>query len=177
MNCPSCKQGYLKPIKITDGLPAMACNQCQGYLLSMLSYRLWIENNPQLLKPESKLELLDETTQVVICPKCQVLMTKYRISGATQNKLDSCGNCGELWIDNGEWELLLSLGIAGRLSSILATPWQKNIHQQQSESNYEQRFKDLLGSEEYQKLRDFRDWIKQHKHQQELTSYMARINR
>jgi len=175
MNCPACKHGVLEPVKITEGLPALACNRCNGFLLSMLSYRVWTESNPQLSESQVEIEEADETSKPVICPKCQKLMTKYRISRKAQNKLDSCGNCGELWIDDGEWKLLLSLGVAGKLSSILSHPWQLHIKQKENDEAYESRYEQLLGSEEYTKLKEFRDWANSHISSQKIKNYVARI--
>jgi len=175
MNCPSCKHGVLKPTKIVAGLPALSCGSCGGYLLSMLSYRVWVENNPQLADMDVEIEALNETSKPIICPKCQKLMTKYRISSETQNKLDSCGNCGELWIDNGEWKLLFSLGVAGKLSSVLSQSWQLEIRNQDNEAAYESRYEQLLGSDEYAKLRQFRGWANKHQHKLEIKNYVARI--
>jgi len=175
MKCPTCIHGVLKPTKIVDELPALSCSSCNGYLVSMLSYRLWIENNPEISAEQVEIETVDETSKPVVCPKCQKLMSKYRISSKTQNKLDSCGNCGELWIDGGEWKLLLSLGVAGQLSSVLSQPWQSEIRHQENETAYELRHEQLLGNSEYVKLREFRDWANKHKHKLEIKNYVARI--
>ncbi len=175
MICPSCKHGMLKPTKIAAGLPAMCCNKCGGYLLSMLSYRMWIEDNPQLAEQQQKTEELGETSKTIICPKCQRLMTKYRISNETQNKLDSCGNCAELWIDTGEWALLLSLGLVDKISSILSQPWQSGVRQQENEAAYELRHEAIMGEEEYSKVRTFRDWANQHPHKLVIKNYVARV--
>lgn len=175
MICPACNKGTLKPTKIVAGLPAMCCNKCGGYLLSMLSYRMWVEDNPQLIAIQQKIEELDETAKTIICPKCQKLMSKYRISSETQNKLDSCGNCGELWVDHGEWELLLSLGLIDKVSSILSQPWQSSVRQQENEAAYELRHETIMGEDGYSKIRVFRDWANQHPHKDVIKNYVARV--
>jgi len=177
MNCPSCKEGVLHPTLVTSGLPALCCNQCDGYLVSMLSYRVWIESNPQLPNEPTELTELDETSNAIACPKCKKLMTKFRVSGVTENRLDSCGNCGELWIDKGEWELLLLLGVANKVSSILSQPWQSNLKQQEHEKAYEARHEKLLGGSDYSKLKEFRDWANAHKHKLEIKNYIAKLTR
>jgi len=179
MICPSCKKGPLRPTKLEESLPALSCTQCHGFLLSMLSYRMWVESNPNSVNQthDHEIEELNDSSKAMTCPKCQKFMSKYRISGETLNKLDSCGNCGELWIDNGEWQLLQSLGLINKLSSILSDPWQSNIRKQDHESSYESRYEKLLGEKEYSKIREFRDWLRKHKHIIEIKNYIARINR
>ncbi|MFC1750293.1 hypothetical protein ACFL2V_15950 [Pseudomonadota bacterium] len=129
MICPSCKEGTLLPRKIAEGLPALCCNHCNGQLISMLSYRMWVESQAEMPEASADIEPLSETANALACPKCQKLMSKYRISGHTANKLDSCGSCGELWADDGEWQLLHILGLTDKVSSILTQPWQHAIKQ------------------------------------------------
>jgi len=175
MICPSCKKSPLMPTKIADGLAAVQCKKCSGYLMSMLSYRLWIEENPIQIKSDNKIEEATDTSNPIICPKCQKLMSKFRISGESKNKLDSCGNCGELWIDHGEWNLLQSLGLVGRISSILSQPWQNEIKQQENEVSYESRYENILGENSYTKVKEFRDWVNNHEQVNNIRNYINRI--
>jgi len=177
MICPSCNKSPLRPTKINENLPALSCAKCNGYLLSMLSYRVWVEGSPEIPDSDVDIEELNDTSRAIICPKCQKMMSKYRISGEASNKLDSCGSCGELWIDSGEWDLLHSLGLVDKLSSILSQPWQNKIKHQENELSYESRYKNLLGNENYLKVKAFRDWLNDHKNKLEIKNYIARVNR
>ena len=58
------------------------------------------------------------------CPKCRSLMSKYRISADKTNRLDYCPHCEEIWLDDGEWQLVEGLVIAGDFTRVFTQAWQ-----------------------------------------------------
>ena len=40
-------------------------------------------------------------------------MSKYRINADKTNRLDYCPHCEEIWLDDGEWQLVEGLVLAG----------------------------------------------------------------
>ncbi len=173
MKCPSCSSSSLKPVKLQSSLPARKCIKCNGVLIDLLSYREWAEkfthkkeaNTPQLKEVE-------DTSNVKLCPKCSKIMLKFRIDGSTSNKVDVCTNCDEAWLDEGEWELLGSLEIQHKLNSIFTDPWQRNIREEDAKKSHEKRFKEILGTEQYQKLSDVKEWIISHPKKDDLIRYI-----
>jgi Zn-finger nucleic acid-binding protein len=175
MFCPSCKTQPLKPAKLEYDLPALACVGCKGNLIEMLSFRVWSENKPP--EPAGRLALTEEAMdsgQALFCPRCRHIMTKHRIGSGIPNRVDLCGNCGEIWLDGGEWSLLASLDLQAKLPAILSEPWQRSIRRTESERAYEERCEARFGAEDYARVRELRDWLRSHPKGQELRNYLNR---
>lgn len=176
MNCPTCKTHGLKPIKLADDLPAEGCGHCQGALVSLLAYRIWLERHPvesQLAadrQAEGGVES-EDSSHALICPKCAGLMTKYRIAADTENKIDLCVRCNEVWLDDGEWALIKSLELADKLPRIFYDSWQKQIRQNHSQALKEQKFQELLG-EDYAEIVRINEWIKGHAQRRTLLDFL-----
>ncbi len=71
--------------------------------------------------------LVADTKDALLCGKCQHVMTKFRVSADTENKIDFCLSCDEVWLDSGEWELIEALVGSGELSKITTQPWQYRV--------------------------------------------------
>ena len=104
-------------------------------------------------------------------------MTKYRISDKNENRLDSCGSCGELWIDDGEWELLVSLDLTNSISSILSQPWQTQIILREVDKKHEDNALEILGEADYLKVKDLKVWLSNHPEREVIMRYLLRENR
>jgi len=176
MNCPLCKNHVLKPITLADDLPAEGCSHCQGALVSLLSYRVWLERHPvdaQLAAERqlgSVIEAVD-TAHALICPKCSGIMNKYRIAAETENKIDLCVRCNDVWLDKGEWALIQLLELADKLPRIFYDSWQKQIRTTHSHALKEQKFKELLG-DDYAEIVRIRGWINGHEQRRALLDYL-----
>lgn len=177
MQCPSCKSGSLKPTRIDDSLPALACGECEGALISLLYYRDWAERNRAALDEPADTTLAvaengeRDSSAALNCPKCSRFMTKYKVSGCSANRLDLCGGCDEAWLDGGEWELLKALQLSGSLPSIFTDAWQRKVRKQVSEIKLRERFAAILG-EDIDKAEAFRDWLKDHPQRAEILFYL-----
>lgn len=174
MLCPSCKGSSLQPVKLEKDLAALGCKRCRGVLLPILSYREWIERHPiesrMASRRKSKL-VVEDSTHAMLCPKCSGLMTKYRISADTENKIDLCIRCNESWLDSGEWQLLKQLDIQKSLPSIFTDSWQRDIRKKQSENLYERKYTEMFGSD-YQKVKQIKSWINKHPKKNEIMYYL-----
>ncbi|MDD2759634.1 MAG: zf-TFIIB domain-containing protein [Methylomonas sp.] len=176
MNCPTCKTLRLKPIKLDHDLPAEGCEQCQGALVSLLGYRIWLERHPvesQLAADRQSAGRVEseDTGHALICPKCAGLMSKYRIAAETENKIDLCVRCNEVWLDNGEWALIKSLELADKLPRIFYDSWQKQIRHNHSQALREQKFKELLG-DDYDEIARIKAWIEGHPQRRTLLDFL-----
>ncbi|MET1254069.1 hypothetical protein [Aliikangiella maris] len=178
MFCPKCKNKSLKPTKLDDGLSAAGCLHCHGALVSLLYYRDWAErHNGIITEAPSTVGLLkgmqsEDSMGAVGCPKCNRLMQKYRISGCTNNRLDWCTTCDEVWLDGGEWELIKALELGQEIPMVLTEQWQKKVRAQVSEENRRERFAKILTAADLQKADEFRDWLKDHAQKEDILFYV-----
>ena len=51
-------------------------------------------------------------------------MSKYRIRSDKNNRLDYCPHCEEIWLDEGEWELVEGLVASGEFTKVFTQAWQ-----------------------------------------------------
>jgi Zn-finger nucleic acid-binding protein len=117
-------------------------------------------------------EAASDSSQALLCPACQRIMTKYRIGSEVRNRLDLCGPCGEIWLDGGEWSLLARLDLHTKLPAIFSDAWQRAIRQTGSARAYEERCLARFGTADYERVRAFRDWLRAHPNKLELRNYL-----
>ena len=116
--CPQCDHSVLVHTLLTDNLAAYSCGKCLGH--ARQPGRL-----PRLARERRGPGGLTDTPPAVAdvdppdsigakkCPKCRSLMSKYRINADKANRLDYCPHCEEIWLDDGEWQLVEGLVLAG----------------------------------------------------------------
>jgi len=198
MKCPRCKTRDLKPTMIEENLPAMACADCEGSLVSLLYYRHWAETQKPATGPgaegatsdtsapasiadtpastahtDESLEAADTVT-AVLCPKCSRVMMKYKITGRVSNRLDVCRLCDEAWLDRGEWELLETLQLSTQMPAIFTEEWQKRIRRQITEEVRRSSLVRCIGERAAEQVDKFREWLSRSKHKPEVMSYLYR---
>ncbi|WP_206019569.1 hypothetical protein [Pseudomaricurvus alkylphenolicus] len=178
MNCPHCKDVRLEPKELELGLVAASCSQCGGALLSLMFYRYWLEHyaakEAAEEQPDSPEPVEAEDTQSALCcPKCTRLMTKFQVGPDTDHRLDLCTTCDEAWLDKGEWRLLKQLDLHGKLPKIFTDAWQRNIRLQRQEQRQNERFRDLLGDEDFERAEAFKQWLNQHPNKIQIRQFLS----
>ncbi|WP_116813361.1 zf-TFIIB domain-containing protein [Steroidobacter cummioxidans] len=177
MKCPVCKTFELRPTMIEELLPAMGCEQCKGSLVGLLYYRHWAEHHKpssDTSAPATVAELPADTTSALRCPKCERIMTKYRLTGTVANRLDVCSICDEAWLDGGEWQLLEQLQLSDKLPAVLSDTWQRKIRNESSERTRQEILRRDLGSEDAGKVETIRSWLKGHPAKSTILTYLYR---
>jgi len=129
-SCPKCQKEPLIATTVTSGLHALGCPNFDGILLSLVSYRAWreaqsIESAPEINEQNTSPASNDKTA--CLCPKCRALMSKYRFTNASDNQLDFCAHCQEVWFEQGEWALVNNLSLAKEITQIFTRPWQYSL--------------------------------------------------
>jgi Zn-finger nucleic acid-binding protein len=178
VKCPLCKTPELKPTMIEPDLPAMGCSECEGTLLSLLSYRHWAEHQTPVHHgtaphADAAMETAD-TTAAITCPKCSRIMTKYKVTGTVSNRLDVCGLCDEAWLDRGEWQLLQALRLSHKIPAIFTEQWQRRLHRELVEDTRRAILARAIGEEGVAKVEEFKAWLAQNKHKPDIMAYLYR---
>ncbi|NVJ61626.1 MAG: zf-TFIIB domain-containing protein [Gammaproteobacteria bacterium] len=176
MQCPKCKSQELKPTKIDEDLPALACENCEGSLLSLLYYRDWLETHHifhqelEAIYPEV-IEDTDTKTAIA-CPKCSMLMRKYSVSGDVDNRIDLCVSCDEAWLDKGEWDLLKSLELGEKLPKVFTEQWQKKVRSEKLQTLKIEHLRKSVGDADVVKAIEIKDWLKQHPQKAKIIQFI-----
>lgn len=174
MKCPSCKDVELNPRELEHGLIAAGCEKCEGALLSLMNYRYWQHTYGKAEpKPEDlNAACVKETTIAKLCPKCKKLMTKYRIDLDTENRVELCSSCDEVWLDSGEWQLLKTLDLQGELPKLFTEAWQRELRKRREHRRWDKHFSDIIGREEFEKVKAFKQWLDRQAHAADIKHYL-----
>ena len=95
------------------------------------------------------------------CPKCRSLMSKYRITAGKTNRLDYCPHCDEVWLDDGEWQMVEGLARSGDFARVFTQAWQSSVRGEVTEAMEAGRLRGLLGGD-YERVEQMREWIGEH---------------
>lgn len=174
--CPQCgDESVLVHTMLTDGLAGHSCGKCLGTLLSLVSYRAWRERGRRSDLAPAPAAIPDAADSVGAkkCPKCRSLMSKYRISAEKSNRLDYCAHCEEIWLDDGEWELVESLVTTGAFTKVFTQAWQYSVRSSVNQQMEEQRLRELLG-DDYARIEEFAEWLAAQPGKQEILARLSR---
>jgi Zn-finger nucleic acid-binding protein len=177
--CPQCADSPLVHTMLADNLAAYSCGRCLGTLVSLVSYRAWRERAHQSVKasPAAEPEAdAPDSPGAKKCPKCRSLMSKYRISAGKTNRLDYCPHCEEVWLDDGEWQLVESLAVTGEFTKVFTQAWQYAVRTGISHGMEEQRLRELLG-DNYERVVKFAEWLDEQPAKQEILARLSRGRR
>ncbi|MFK8017082.1 MAG: zf-TFIIB domain-containing protein [Gammaproteobacteria bacterium] len=160
MHCPACDDATLAPSELEHGLLSLGCKDCDGHLVSLVSYRLWHDRfRAEATTDDNSQESLEsDTRKALLCPKCQRVMLKHKYSATHSRRLDLCTHCDEVWFDGGEWEHLRRLALTDSLPAVFTEPWQRALRSQESEQSMAQRWRDVLG-DDHDRAADIARWL------------------
>ncbi|CAA6825045.1 MAG: Unknown protein [uncultured Thiotrichaceae bacterium] len=162
MQCTACQTGTLTPSTLSGSLNCHVCDHCGGHWLKLDDYMQW--HGKQAIKPAVVDEIgveVDavESKNALLCPETGAIMTKFRISSDTEHKLDWSGAAAGIWLDKGEWDLLVEKGVADKLNQIFSDEYQQQIQETTVRNTREARFEEQLGAENYSRLKLVRTWM------------------
>jgi hypothetical protein len=163
---------------LTENLAGYSCGKCLGTLLSLVAYRAWRESTGRERLPATPAavpEDVDAPDSIAAknCPKCRSLMSKYRITAVKTNRLDYCPHCEEVWLDDGEWQLVEGLAISGDFARLFTQAWQNMVTVELAGSMEAERLRAMLGAD-YERIEEIRDWIQAHPRRLEILARLAR---
>src|SRR4051812_37345021 len=172
--CPQCNDSVLVHALLTDNLAGYSCGKCLGTLVSLVAYRAWREGAPRApaVVPAAIPAEAPDSIGAKKCPKCRSVMSKYRINADKTNRLDYCPHCEEIWLDDGEWQLVEGLVMAGDFAKVFTQAWQYAVRAGVSSTMEEQRLRKLLGGD-YQRVAEFAKWLRSQPAKAEILARLA----
>ena len=176
MKCPSCKTGTLKQAYLEELLPCNICDNCDGHWIQLEDYFRWKElktaNKNDATEINVDIVALSDTKKALVCPVTGKLMLKYRISKESDHRLDLSPYANAVWLDKGEWLLLKQQGLANQINRIFTDPWQKKIREAVSKETLEQLYREKLGEQDYEKVKEINSWLSDHPHADFIKAYI-----
>jgi Zn-finger nucleic acid-binding protein len=175
--CPQCDHSILVHTLLTENLAGYSCGKCLGTLLSLVAYRAWRESTARdALSPAPTASIDTDAADSIgakKCPKCRSLMSKYRINAAKANRLDYCPHCEEIWLDDGEWQLIEGLVASGDFTRVFTQAWQYAVRADLTGAMEEHRLRELLG-DDYARVLQFAEWLQSQPAKAEILARLAR---
>ena len=176
-HCPQCESSPLVHTMLAENFAGYGCGKCLGTLVSLVAYRAWresaagreaVKNSPAAIADVDP----PDSVGAKKCPKCRSLMSKYRVTAAKTNRLDYCPHCEEIWLDDGEWQLVEGLVVSGEFAKVFTQAWQYSVRASVSSAMEEQRLRELLGAD-YDRVTEFSDWLQSQPARQEILARLA----
>ncbi len=177
MLCPICKTVALNNEELLPNLTAKACGQCGGRWIQSFQYWKWLDTQKNKLaeKPnDTKADLpVEDSAAGKLCPECGHFLSHKKVGHGVDFHLDRCGNCGGIWFDKNEWEILQGKNLHDDIHFVFSSAWQKQIEQDEIEQTQEHRFEKILGAADYQKTKEIAGWIKSHPNKSTILGYIT----
>lgn len=175
MRCPVCRDILLDPITLQDGLPARQCSRCKGVSISSNVYLAWRRTLAREYPPKDGAIDIDpswEVKELKLCPDCGHIMARYKIFPDTDFYIDRCRNCNGIWLDQHEWDVLIDRNLHDNLNEFFTRPWQDNLRAAETHNHLEQIYLERLGDDDYENVKQVRDWLKDHPMRGMLLAYL-----
>jgi Zn-finger nucleic acid-binding protein len=177
MNCPICQSVTLAPSALLNGLVAQRCPQCQGNWLNSYELWGWMERQPKAetatTHPPEFLPQTEAKPGAKLCPECGHFLSKYRVGIGSGFALDRCGNCGGVWLDGKEWEILQQHGLQTQFGRIFSAEWQRSILQAEKRQNLEKLYQERVGASDFAEIKRIKEWLQKHPRGADMLRYLA----
>ncbi|NHZ80735.1 hypothetical protein F2P44_15845 [Massilia sp. CCM 8695] len=159
MICPACGSRHFAPVKIEGGLPAERCADCHGAWVELDRYRHWRKGRPHVAAPEYAGAISQVNEPVRVCASTGRLMTRIKVSNDNPLRLDYSAMAQAVWLDKGEWERLLDMGLHDQLDAIVSERWQNDLKHAASRERAEKAMRMRFGDPAYVRLAQMRTWL------------------
>lgn len=181
MKCPLCKKVVLVNEELLENLRAKVCSRCGGRWVQSFQYWKWLERHGDILpeKPAGEgAELaVEDSAAGKLCPECGHFLMRRKVGHGVDFHLDRCNNCGGIWFDKNEWEVLVSRGLHDEVHYVFSAAWQRRIREDETAENFEKRIESTMGTSDYAKLTEITAWINSHPERNTIINYITQPRR
>ncbi|MDY6805193.1 MAG: zf-TFIIB domain-containing protein [Cyanobacteriota bacterium] len=182
MKSPKCNC-ELQPSILNDVISVQYCPESQGFWISSIDYEGWLRILPnwygeevtlphQYMFEDFKPSAYD--SKAGLCPECGFYLSRAKINIKRPFYVERCMNCGGIWFDNGEWEILEQLGLHTRIKEIFSTRWQTQVRHNQHEVTARVSLMEQLGEEIADYIFQLADILEDHPHGDAAATYLFR---
>lgn len=185
MRCPKHPQEELRSGQLVDDLKNHSCSICHGSWVMSEDYQAWQVNHSN---PELKLEdLTVPITQEIdyqpsrydnragLCPNCGFYLVRGRIN-LSQGAffMERCPGCQGIWLDEGEWDILATLGLSAYIPFLFTDEWQSRVREVEAEFRERTATAAKLGPEIAEKLFELAKLLEDHPNGDFGVAYLMR---
>jgi Zn-finger nucleic acid-binding protein len=174
--CPVCKETELSRSFLETGLPAYECGQCDGIWVSANEYLAWQRTQAATSTEEVSLDTplpISDTRVAILCPDCDHILRRYKISPDLEFHLNRCGHCNGVWFDQNEWQMLKSRNLHHQVNTFFTEPWQRKLREEEMRRRFEKMYREKFGAEDYARIKEIRAWLVEHSQGMSLLAYLT----
>lgn len=179
LSCPTCgpEVGLFSVLLAEPALQVDQCRRCGGMWIPAIGYGEWLERDREDGEAEQDVEVpefeLRDGPFLRRCPTCAYILGRYRVGPEVPFTIDRCHKCGGIWLDAHEWEVLKAKRLHQRLNMIFTQEWQEGLRRRQAAEEEDAYRRRILGSDGYERLLEFEDWVKGHPYRQLILELLA----
>jgi hypothetical protein len=176
MRSPIDRTTVLTQIEIEPGLSVWRDPQSGGVWIPLAAYVRWLNSADRAARPLPdgyQPRLADDSTRsALICPESGCIMARFQVGHGLTFQLDRSPVTGGVWLDAGEWEALKGADLHTALHLVFTAPYQHRLRTQATDTALSNTLWRLIGSKDFEKVSQFRDWLTDHKHAAEIFVYL-----
>ena len=175
MKCPRCGHELRGAERLEANLVADRCRACGGHWVSSFQYWKWratVASAPASLPDSGDLTPPQDTSHAMMCPQCGHILGRHKVGHGFNFHLDYCATCGGMWFDPEEWEILRDHDLHTDVHRIFTAVWQRERRAEEGRRSMAEVYERRFGPEDYDRLREFRDWLDAHAERGALLQYL-----
>lgn len=181
MDCPKCASELENGI-IGDLLLTKYCRKCKGEWIAGDNYQDWRDKHPGPPPDPSAIAKnyhmhyhpSDFDTTTGPCPECGRLLARGKILLREPFYLEHCLNCGGIWCDRGEWEILEQLALHHNIPQLFSGVWQAKARASHMSELERQAVIDKVGVDLSQRVFELADILVKHPNGDFAAAYLLR---
>ena len=180
MNCPKCKNVPLLDSTLAENLATKHCAECKGTWIPADNYETWQASQSKSIQPNlSKLLEVDYVqspldTKAALCPECQRYLSRAKVSLKSPFYVERCANCGGIWCDHGEWNVLETIGLHTTIQQLFSSGWQSRVREQHQSEQERQAVVDKVGTELAARVFELAALLEKHPNGDFAAAYLMR---
>lgn len=154
--CPKDRKTSLNSGSLLRGdLPVQCCPDCEGTWITAEDYEAWqeqqtpIEPSPAQLTDRVEVHFKPSPydAKAALCPACNHYLARAKVNWSRPFFVERCPNCGGIWCDRGEWQILERLGLHRTIPVLFTQEWQAQVRRHETAEQEKQATIDKLGPE------------------------------
>lgn len=179
MQCPKDKKVELVSSLLAADLVVQCCPDCKGTWIPASEYESWQSQQPQTEKAFPKTLDVDYTqspldTRAALCPECNHYLARARVGLKNPFYVERCPNCGGIWCDYGEWDVLEKIGMHTAIEQLFTSEWQTRVKEQEHIERERQATIEKLGEDLAQQLFVLAEQLESHPNGDFGVAYLMR---
>jgi len=178
--CPKDKQVSLVETVLNHGLSVLRCPNCEGHWLPGEAYQTWQQQQPEAIQNAAPtlmnvpFEPSPTDTQAALCPECNHYLSRAKVGQRYSFYVERCSNCGGIWCDRGEWEVLKKMGLHGSIQQVFSADWKNRIKQLEYSNRERQATIEKLGEDIAARVFELAELLEKHPNGDFGVAYLMR---